>query len=450
MRALYILSHDLRIKDNEILQDAIKSDDTVFSVFLKDAKLEKLSGASLWWVKSSLTNLSSTIGIDRIPIVESSGNYISVLKEIINANKIERIVSQTITFPRVKSAFDEINNYFIGKGIKTKMYEPNNLLSDEMISNFKINFGSFNQFYKSTIDLKFDPNEEGSSDLPEFQDAEVDNREVKFTSWEKNLAKYWDTSENAANLALKRYLESGMEIENTELSPYVRHGQINVKKVWAKLSDIKNESADKIKRNLLWREFFYCSYARRPDSSILSLNRKMESFPWSGQWNKLIDWKEGRTGFPIIDASMRKLWETGWIDNRKRLLVSDFLTKLYLIKWNFGAEWFMDTLVDADEANNYSSWQWVSGCSDFSWPFFRIFNPLKNSVEMDPEGKFIKKWVKELDKCSTEFIHNPENISEKICMGYKRSDIKYRDMRKDSLAIYGSFKRNGESSVDED
>lgn len=448
MRTLYILSHDLRLENNKILQDATKKNDIIFPIFLKDSKLEKLSGASLWWVKSSLTNLANKIGIERIPIVESSGSYIPVLKEIINVNKIERIVSQRIPFPRVKYAFNEINDYFLSRGIENKMYEPNNLLSDEMISTIKINFGNFGQFFKTTNEMRFDYGEEDSTHLPEFHETEGTNGKIEFSSWERNLAKYWDTSESAANLTLKNLLEGNLEKKNTELSPYIRHGQINVKRLWKKLSGKESEGVDKIRRNLLWREFFYCSYARRQYSNILSINEKMENFPWSGHWDRLINWKEGKTGFPIIDGSMRKLWEAGWIDNRKRLLVSDFLTKLYLIKWTYGAEWFMDTLVDADEANNYSSWQWVSGCSDFSWPFFRIFNPLKNSIEIDPNGEFIKKWVKELDACPVEFIHDPENSDKKQCKKYRRSKIKYREMRKESLSIYREFKRTEKLQVD--
>ena len=448
MRTLYILSHDLRIHDNRVLEEAAERNDIIFPIFLKDPKIEKLSGASLWWVKSSLIDLAHKFGIERIPIVESSGDYIPVLKEIIVANRIERIVSQSVPYARVRNAFGEIHEYFRSKGVGAKMCKPNNLLSDEMIMNMKINFGNFKQFYRSAMDMKFDLDEGYTADLPEFSEINAINRKIEFSSWERNLAKYWNTGEEAASMAVERLMERGLENENAGLSPYIRHGQINIRNLWEIISRSEDEEVSIIKRNLLWREFFYCSYARRPDSGILSINRRMDSFPWSGQWKDLIDWKEGKTGFPIIDAIMRKLWQTGWIDNRKRLLVSDFLTKMDRIKWTYGAEWFMDTLVDADEANNYSSWQWVSGCSDFSWAYFRIYNPLKNGAEIDPEGKFIRKWVEELSDCPVESIHDPEHMNERKCNRYRRPELTYKEMREKSLSVYKKFIGEREKSID--
>ena len=443
MRTLYILSHDLRKKGNPILDESLDRNDIVFPIFMKDTKLEKLSGASLWWVKDSLKNLSGNLRVERIPIVESNGNYIHILKQIVNENNIQRIVSQVVPYANSANGLDEIKGYFTSKGIGTKWFEPNNLLSSESILKLKINFGNFKQFCSTMKNMTVNFDSENEKGLPEIREVEHKSENHEYSKWERDLSGFWNTGEEQARLILGSIVKDGNANKgNSVLSPYIRHGQVNVKAMWKALGEEDNINTEAIKRSLLWREFFYCSYARRPESSSISMNRRMENFRWSSEWSRLINWKEGKTGFPIIDASMRELWGRGWIGNQKRLLVSDFLAKLYSVKWTFGAEWFMDTLVDADEASNYSSWQWISGCSDFSWPFFKIYNPLKKSRSLDPYCEYVKMWVPELNGCPVEYILNPEKMPSDPEINYKKPDKTYKEMREMALSGYKKFNKN--------
>src|SRR5690606_14833623 len=118
-------------------------------------------------------------------------------------------------------------------------------------------------------------------------------------------------------------------------------------------------------------------------------------------------WQRGETGYPVVDAGMRQLWATGWMHNRARMIVASFLIKHLLTDWREGQAWFWDTLVDADLANNAASWQWVAGSGADAAPYFRIFNPVVQGERYDADGAYVRRWVPELAKLDTKFIHKP-------------------------------------------
>ena len=120
------------------------------------------------------------------------------------------------------------------------------------------------------------------------------------------------------------------------------------------------------------------------------------------------------TGFPIVDAGMRELWQTGYMHNRVRMIVGSFLTKNLLHNWKLGEEWFWDCLFDADMANNSAGWQWVAGTGADAAPYFRIFNPVSQGQKFDPEGKYIKKFVPELENIPLKFLNNPWECPDEI------------------------------------
>jgi deoxyribodipyrimidine photo-lyase len=120
-----------------------------------------------------------------------------------------------------------------------------------------------------------------------------------------------------------------------------------------------------------------------------------------------VAWQKGLTGFPLVDAGMRQLWATGWMHNRVRMVAASFLVKHLLLPWRKGAAWFLDTLVDADLANNTFGWQWAAGCGADAAPWFRIFSPVLQGEKFDPRGDYVRKWVPELSRLPARWIHRP-------------------------------------------
>ena len=142
------------------------------------------------------------------------------------------------------------------------------------------------------------------------------------------------------------------------------------------------------------------------------LRPEFADFPWRDDQAALAAWQRGETGYPIVDAAMRELWHTGFMPNRARMIVASFLVKHLLIPWQRGADWFLDTLVDADLANNSASWQWVAGCGTDAAPYFRIFNPVLQGTKFDPNGDYVRRWIPELAGLPAPDIHAPWEAPE--------------------------------------
>ncbi|PKM14049.1 MAG: deoxyribodipyrimidine photo-lyase [Gammaproteobacteria bacterium HGW-Gammaproteobacteria-5] len=159
---------------------------------------------------------------------------------------------------------------------------------------------------------------------------------------------------------------------------------------------------------LLWREFYKHILVGYPRVSMYRAFRpETEALPWRRAPYELEAWQQGRTGFPIIDAAMRQMQETGWMHNRLRMVVAMFLSKNLLIDWREGELWFMRHLIDGDLAANNGGWQWSASTGTDSVPYFRLFNPISQSQRFDPDGQFLRRWLPELQHLSRRDVHNP-------------------------------------------
>jgi len=159
-------------------------------------------------------------------------------------------------------------------------------------------------------------------------------------------------------------------------------------------------------------------------------------------------WQQGQTGVPIVDAAMRCLWHTGWMHNRNRMIVASFLCKNLRVHWRVGADWFMDTLVDADLASNTAGWQWVAGTGADAAPYFRIFNPVLQTEKFDPNADFIRRWVPEIAALNNKQISQPDILPAQtldqagIVLGrdYPRAIVDIKESRKAALAAFEQIK----------
>jgi deoxyribodipyrimidine photo-lyase len=167
-----------------------------------------------------------------------------------------------------------------------------------------------------------------------------------------------------------------------------------------------------------WREFSYSLLYYFPKLDRSNLKSNFDNFPWVYNEKKMTAWKKGKTGYPLIDAGMRQLYQTGYIHNRVRMVVASFLVKNLGIHWRKGEAWFWECLVDADLASNSAGWQWVAGSGADAAPFFRIFNPVTQSKKFDSSGDFIRHYVPELKNMPDKYIHapfeTPENVQREI------------------------------------
>jgi deoxyribodipyrimidine photo-lyase len=291
--------------------------------------------------------------------------------------------------------------------------------------------------------------------LPEAQDG---------VDWAGGLRDAWTPTEAGAHERLQYTLDTVLgdyetthdrpDVDGTaRLSPYLHHGQISPRQVWHTIASWaddtgRHDDARPLLRQVVFREFSYHWCHHYPDTPTETYRDKFTDFPWRDDAEALARWKRGETGYPIVDAGMRQLYETGWMHNRVRMLVASFLTKDLMLHWRHGAEWFWDTLVDADLAANTFNWQWTAGCGADAQPFFRIFNPISQSERYDPDGAYIRRYVPELADLPDDVLHAPWQTSEArlealgVTLGanYPRPMVDHAEAREEALAAYETVK----------
>ena len=251
----------------------------------------------------------------------------------------------------------------------------------------------------------------------------------------------WEAGEHAAQLALDRFATIADDyghdrnipsVEGTSrLSPHLHFGEISPRQVWHAI-DGRGQGAQVFRKELAWRDFTTGVILELPTYGDDNGRPKFDKLPWRSSPNDLKAWRQGRTGYPIVDAGMRQLWTTGWIHNRVRMIVASFLIKHLLIDWREGEKWFWDCLVDADYGNNSVNWQWVAGTGVDSNMFGRIMAPLSQSEKFDAAA-YIREFVTELRDVPAAAIHDPEAAG---CRpdDYPPKIIGHREARERALA----------------
>jgi deoxyribodipyrimidine photo-lyase len=288
-------------------------------------------------------------------------------------------------------------------------------------------------------------------------------------NWADGFAKTWSPGEEGAQKRLKEFLAKKStdydeardrpdEDATSGLSAHLHFGEIGPRQIWAASRVLSQDSGvfplnNGVQRFLTevgWREFAYHLLYHFPNTPIQPLREKFKEFPWATDPDgaKLNAWQRGLTGYPIVDAGMRQLWQTGWMHNRVRMVAASFLVKHLRLSWTHGAVWFWDTLVDADLASNTLGWQWSAGCGADAAPYFRIFAPVTQGEKFDPKGEYVRRWVPELAKLPPKFIHKPWEASADMLTqagvrlgdNYPRPVVDHAKARIEALAAFKSLR----------
>ncbi len=215
------------------------------------------------------------------------------------------------------------------------------------------------------------------------------------------------------------------------MSTYLRWGEIHPRTMLADLAPKRSESAVKYRKELAWREFYADVLWRDPDSARRDYRRELAAMRYDDPGEAFEAWKEGRTGFPVVDAGMRQLRATGVMHNRVRMICASFLVKDLHVWWGHGARHFMQWLADGDLASNQHNWQWVAGTGTDASPYYRVFNPTTQGRKFDADGSYVRRWVPELADVPARELHEPVDVP-----GYPAPIVDHAAERKEALARY--------------
>jgi len=425
MTTLCWFRQDLRIADNPALAAACARG-TIIPVFIIDQNDRPLGGASKWWLHHSLKALSASLGGVHL----EQGDPAEILPNLAKKYGATAIYWNRSYEPYSVNRDTKIKTQLSDLGIEAKSF-PGSVLYEP----WEIKTGSggpykvYTPFWKSIQSKGFPtplPAPTITLGTLNGQDTDLENLDLLPTlpDWAKGWEKLWSPGEEGANNQLEIFLECGIEnyaeLRNrpdlpnvSRLSPHIHFGEISPRTLVARSAfhadKFQNLSSDinKFQAEIAWRDFANHLLFHFPDIPEKNWKSAFDQYPWREDTEQLLAWKSGMTGYPMVDAGMRELWHTGYMHNRIRMLVGSFLVKHLQMHWSHGEAWFWDTLLDADLANNTSSWQWIAGSGADAAPYFRIFNPLSQGPKFDPNGAYVRKWCPELAGLSNKVIHAP-------------------------------------------
>jgi deoxyribodipyrimidine photo-lyase len=429
---------DLRLDDHSALSAAVARGGPVVPVFVWDGSSEGAAGR--WWLHHSLVCLEESLNRLGSPLVVRSGHALDVLPKIVKDSGADAVFCVRSYEPGESAIESETAAAVESAGAEFRRFDGPLLFPPESIQTgggtpYKV----FTPFWKACLAASSpskpsEPPRELPAPKRPLVSASIDSLELlPKIDWAAGFREAWTPGEDGAHAALAGFLDGAAADYKTHrdrpdlrgtsrLSPHLHFGEISPRRVWNDATKHLDTAAgkrsrtgvDAFLRQLGWREFAGHLLFHFPHTIDEPLRTEFAEFPWNDDAAHLKAWQKGQTGYPIVDAGMRELWTTGWLHNRVRMVVASFLVKDLLISWTEGAGWFADTLVDADLANNTLGWQWTAGCGADAAPFFRVFNPMMQGEKFDPNGDYVRRWVPEIKKLPTKWIHKPFQAPDKI------------------------------------
>jgi len=418
--ALWWIRRDLRLTDNAPLQAAIKIGE-VLPIFILDPHLlSRPAVRRLSFLFEGLFTLDRDLRARGSYLILRSGDPLDVLQMLMQETGSRSIFAEEDFTPYARQRDMRIMHALpLTLTAGQTVYHPGNILKNDG-KPYTV-YTPYSKIWKARlkgIDLIPAPGNIptstgiSSEPLPEF------SPNPQFPSGEQEALV---RLEEFTFQRIHSYIENRdrMDLEGTSaLSPYLRFGMLGlgqaVHAAKKALGQNKSSGAETWLNELIWHEFYIQILYHFPQVTKTAFNPALANIPWRNDLHDFEAWKRGNTGVPVVDAAMRQLRETGWMHNRARMIVASFLVKDLLIDWRWGEEWFMENLLDGDIAANNGGWQWTAGTGTDAAPYFRIFNPVLQSLKFDPNGDYIRRWVPELRDLDGRHVHAPWEKGIKI------------------------------------
>ncbi|MBK8082992.1 MAG: deoxyribodipyrimidine photo-lyase [Devosia sp.] len=425
-RALVWFRNDLRIADHPALNAALSGGTDVLALFIhEEGGAQRTRGAAArWWLHHSLNALAGDLAGLGVPLHIVEGPADRVVPDLIAEHGISDVYWNRRYGPAEREADGLLKASLRGRGIAVRSFAGSVLAEPfDMATGAGKPFSVFTPFWRALRTRQIPPPLPRPAGRPARPRLDADTGYVA-PQWTAKLHSSWRIGEAAAQEQLIAFLEAAVGdyartrdvpglVGTSRLSPHLAFGEISPRQVWhaaqsrAHGSPQCADGIDKFLSELAWRDFNYHQFYHRPDIATAAMVARYKDVPWRSDDAAFAAWTQGRTGFPIVDAGMRELWQTGTMHNRVRMLAASLLAKNLLIDWRRGEGWFWDTLVDADAASNPGNWQWVAGSGLDASPYFRIFNPVTQGERFDPQGIYVRRWVPELAAVPDAWIHHP-------------------------------------------
>jgi deoxyribodipyrimidine photo-lyase len=424
--------NDLRVNDNLALFTASQRSRPVVCVYVYDEGFceRPRGGAHKWWLHQSLKALGTSLEKRGARLMLRTGDSAVLIAQIAQECGADTVYWNRRYDPASIKTDSNLKASLRAKGMNVETFDGQLLHEPTRIKTgggtpFKV----YTPFWRAFIS-GHEPREPVEAPLKLLdtgthlvsEGLEAWNLQPIKPNWATGMNEEWQPGEDGAQARLATFLSGAVtgyaedrnlpfRLTTSKLSPHLAFGEISPFQIWQAVSKIENvppRDLEVFRKELVWREFAYHLLFHFPKLSSDNFNASFDAFAWEpGNIERLHAWKKGQTGYPIVDAGMRELWQTGWMHNRVRMITASFLIKHLLIDWREGEKWFWDTLVDACPANNPASWQWVAGSGADAAPYYRIFNPIIQGEKFDADGNYVRKFVPELKDMPAKFIHRP-------------------------------------------
>lgn len=457
--AIWWVRRDFRLRDNPALRAAVDAGGPILPLFVLDPVLLRSPGKGRGpWLRASLAALDADLrsgGGPGLTVVHGQP-AIEVLR-IAREAGAERVHISADFAPYGRRRDAAVERSLTDQGLELQRTGSPYAVAPGTLHNEEGQpFQVFSPFHRAWLThgarspaTAVDPNEViwvAAQDRLPVEAAEDDLTGLAGEAHARRAWREWRERDDAGVGDYKRLHNMPGIDATSHMSIALRWGHLHPRTLLADLAPLRSQGAQAYTRQLAWRDFYGDVLFHRPDAVTKAVRPAFEAMATDDPdrnataAERLEAWKQGRTGYPLVDAGMRQLLAEGWMHNRIRMVVASFLIKDLHIGWQHGAAFFMERLRDGELAQNHLNWQWVAGSGTDPAPYFRVFNPITQSEKFDPDGAYIRRYVSELADLPLEHLHEPWKDPAGLPAGYPGPIVNHAAERKEALDRYAAIR----------